>query len=165
MRGLDLPVALNENFNPITDDRAIHELGVVDWAPLITAPDLSWFCDFEFEPNSLALTLLEPFPLPYDQQDRSQLSPPDPSLPGSEIEKGWFTYINANLTSDPLQNNSSSPLTLGEGSDHYLLDEDFRMRACQRLSTNLNVDPLPSTGLLVSSRSILIGDTAAGLIL
>ena len=146
-------LALNEDINQVTDNRAIQELEAVDWAPLITGPDQSWWFDSDFEPNSLDMSLFEPFPLQNDPQGCSQLSPPDPTLPRSEIEKAWFTYIDDTMTSETLQGSSPARSTSARNHDTYELDEDFRMRACQRLSTHLNTDhlPLPSIGLLVSS--------------
>jgi hypothetical protein len=46
------------------------------------------------------MSLFELFPPQNDPQDCSQLLPPDPTLPGSEIEKAWFTYIDDTMTSD-----------------------------------------------------------------
>lgn len=120
--------------------------------------DQSWWLDYEFDPNSLDMSLFEPmaFPELFSQHNSafedSQLLSREMTLPGQEIEKAWFTHVNDSRNSDIVGQQSSTPVKNG-GS--YELDEEFRLRACQRLKKRLDVDPLPSTGLLVSSNATL----------
>ena len=68
------------------------------------------------------------------------------------IRKAWFTYVDEgteNRDGIGIQYPLVEPST--EASEMYDLGESFRERVCQKLTTQPNLDPLPSTMYLVSS--------------
>lgn len=68
------------------------------------------------------------------------------------VRKAWFTYVDESNNSGNLDNESQLVEVSSDVSDTYDLGETFRERASRRLSTQPNLDPLPSTMYLVSSR-------------
>jgi hypothetical protein len=147
--------AFGEDDNRLLDETTVQGLDNVDWTESMTFPEQSWWFDYDFDANSPDLTLFEPMafsePFSLPSQDTSQLLPHDPILPGPEIQRAWFTYIDDSNSSGTRQGRvAQQPSTLANGSNTYELDEEFRTRACEKLVAKLKVDPLPSTGLLVS---------------
>jgi hypothetical protein len=153
--------------NKYVHEGLVGELGVVDWTPSTTFPDHSWWFDYDFDPSALDMSLFEPmaFPEPFtphvSSDEMLHLPPADRTLPGSEIQKACFTYVDHHRDPDTLQ---AYPSTRTD-NENYELDEEFRMRASQKLKNQLTVDPLPSTGLLVSlekSQNYSFSCTASG---
>lgn len=139
---------LDENANRSTEEAIDPSLGNIDWTPHPTFPDQSWWFDFDFDTNSLDMSLFDAFPFQADLQDACQDLPPDQTtLPRREIQRAWFTHIDDTRSSETPHTGER----FANDNNTYELDDDFRMRACQRLRNPLNVDPLPSTGLLVSA--------------
>jgi hypothetical protein len=146
---IEYPLPLNENANRTTEEAIDPSLSYIDSTPHGTFPDQSWWFDFDFDANALDMSLFDAFPFQADPQE--DLPPDQPTVPRREIQRAWFTHIDDTRSSEPPH--SSERFT--NDNDTYELDDEFRMRACQRLRNSLNVDPLPSTGLLVSAISTL----------
>ena len=145
--------SLQERSNQFINTSMIEELGNDEWAQPATSPDQSWWFDYNFDPNSLDMSLFEPmaFSEPFSSHTLSEdslLAPFDRTLPGLDTQKAWFTYIDRYRSPGTHIPHLSTIVNNNEG---YELDEDYRLRACQILKNDLHVDPLPSTGLLVSS--------------
>lgn len=136
------------------------ELRNEEWSPSAPFRDQSaWWLDYNFDPNSLDMSLLDPVSLPdhFHREPAGQTIfdevPSDRSLPGNDIQKLWFTYFDHSRILDASHENVGQRSRLMASTvDSYPLDEDFRTRVGRRLTPHLNVDPLPSTGLLVSPK-------------
>ena len=163
-------VTIEDGDYQVIDDSAIQNPGNTDEDCVPSLLDQSWWLDYDFDPNSLDVSLFEPMTLaePFRQLNvpfnDCQLLPHDRTLPGKDIHKAWFTYIPDSRSSDTLQGSAAlQSSTPADNNGAYELDENFRIRACEKLTTCLNVDPLPSTGLLVSLKPILPDDPGRGL--
>ncbi|KAE9372561.1 hypothetical protein N431DRAFT_558369 [Stipitochalara longipes BDJ] len=139
---IECPLSLNDNANRTIEEAINPSLNYIDWNPHVTCPDQSWWFDFNFDANALDMSLFDAFPFQADPQE--DLPTDQTTLPRREIQRAWFTHIDGARNSEPPH---SSERFTNENAT-YELDDEFRMRACQRLRNPLNVDPLPSTGLL-----------------
>jgi hypothetical protein len=146
---IEYPLPLNENANWATEEAIDPSLSYIDRTLQVTFPDQSWWFDFDFDANALDMSLFDASPFQADPQE--DLSPYQTTLPRREIQRAWFTHIDDTGSSEPPH--GSERFT--NDNNTYELDDEFRMRASQRLRNPLEVDPLPSTGLLVSANSTL----------
>lgn len=147
----------DSNYQTIGDEMAIQNSA----APKDTWPqsilEQSWWLDYGFDPGSLNMSsfelmaFLELFSRNNAAFYDSQLPPYDRTLPGLEIQKAWFSYINDVRSSGTV--GQQQPSTAAKTSGPYELDEDFRLRAYERLKSRPDIATLPSTGLLVSSHT------------
>jgi hypothetical protein len=70
-------------------------------------------------------------------------------LADDTVQKAWFTHVKEVYPKDGHMETTQSEKAL-ETNDSFELGNSFRARACQRLTTQQNANPLPSIGLLVS---------------
>lgn len=87
--------------------------------------------------------------IPVDGTDTLQSQSPTTQsehLADDRVQKAWFTHVAEVDDAQNMENTHSERLL--ETSNSFELGNSFRAKACQRLTTQQNADPLPSIGLL-----------------
>ena len=136
------------------------------WDPVNASSNQPWWLQHDLNLEAFDTTLFdfsnidEPWfqPLnsqsniiPEDSPDTLQSQSPTAQtqhLADDKVQKAWFTHV-AEVDDAQNMENTRSEGSL-ETNDSFELGNSFRARACRRLTTQQNADPLPSIGLLVS---------------
>lgn len=164
-RWSDQQLQLSEEIGISTVDQAVPEGSQFDelWNPLETQPwwleqdlNLEAFDTSLFDPNGLD----EPWFQPLNQDPAGErVTPMLSDLSGqhfvdSKVQQAWFTYVGGPYNRDVSKLFQRAQPECQESSDSFDLGASFRARVSQRLTTQQNIDPLPSTPYLVSQESL-----------